>query len=144
MGAMFHPGASREQRRRAVKLERAAIRTGIWGDWETFPMPAGVGSEDGWLRRVARVSKNRLYVVLVRPVATEWGEVHHLAMRTASSLEPPWRDKQRIKDELFGGGFTAVEVMPPAGDVVDGADMYHIWVLPPGFELPFTLALARS
>jgi len=52
---------------------------------------------------------------------------------------PPWRDKQRVKDELFGPGYTAIEVMPPREELIDEADMYHIWVLPAGFLLPFTI-----
>lgn len=136
---MHHLGAPRDQRRLAVKWEREALRTGNWGPWEHFDMPDGLPRGGGWCREVRRVSRNRLYAVLDRPVPTDWGIVHHLAIRTASSLEPPWRDKQRIKDEMFGEAFTAVEVMPPRGELIDEADMYHIWVLPNGFLLPFTI-----
>lgn len=136
---MIH-GGSREQRRLAVKWEREAFATGRWRPWETLPPLPGMMASAGWLSGVTRICRNWLYVVLIRPVATPWGEVHHLAIRTASSLEPPWRDKQRIKDELFGPEFTAVEVMPPSSELIDEADMYHMWVLPAGFALPFTIA----
>lgn len=136
---LFQAGGSRDQRRLAVKLERDAFRSGRWQPWETIAMPVGIRGGSGWCLDVRSVHRNWLYVVLDRPVSTEWGAVHHLAIRTASSLEPPWRDKQRIKDELFGPEFTAVEVMPPRGELIDEADMYHIWVLPPGFLLPFTI-----
>jgi hypothetical protein len=129
---------TRDQRRLAVKLERAAWRSGDRGPWEHFDLPGGLPGR-GWCLEVRRASRNRLYAVLIRPVATDWGEVRHLAVRTASSLEPPWRDKQRIKDELFGEAATAVEVMPPRGELIDAADMYHVWVLPDGFRLPFTI-----
>jgi hypothetical protein len=135
---MHHLGAPREMRRLAVKLEREALRTGNWGPWEHTPLPNGFPST-GWSAQVRLTSKNRLYAVLDRPVETEWGTIHHLAIRTASNLEPPWRDKQRIKNELYGPEFTAVEVMPPRDELIDEADMYHIWVLPPAFSLPFTL-----
>jgi len=44
---------------------------------------------------------------------------------------------QRIKDELAGHDRTGVEVYPPHDEIVDQADMYHLWVLPE--PLPFTL-----
>lgn len=135
---MIDACGTREQRRLAVKWEREAFRSGRWKPWETLP-GAELGATSGWCAEVTRVARNWLYVVLIRPVATDWGEVHHCAIRTASNLEPPWRDKQRIKNELFGPDFTAVEVMPPEGELIDEANMYHIWVLPPGFLLPFTI-----
>lgn len=132
---------TRLQRRHAVRLEQRAIKTGRWGRWEQTDMPAGLpgASLGGWCAEVRVVFKNDLYVVLVRPIDTEWGKVRHLAIRSASSLEPPWRDMQRIKDELFHPEATAIEVQPPASELVDAADMYHLWVLPVRFRLPFTL-----
>lgn len=137
MGASLD--GNRDQRRLALKWEREAFRSGRWKPWETLPPTAQMMASRGWCGEITRIERNWLYVVLVRPIATEWGVVHHLAIRTASNLEPPWRDKQRIKDELFGTEATAVEVMPPRGELVDEADMYHMWILPAGFELPFTL-----
>lgn len=133
---------TREQRRHAYALERRAKKTGNWGAWERTDLPHGLPGT-GWTRDVRYVVKNSLYVALVRPLAVEWGEVHHLAIRTASNLEPPWRDKQRIKNELFGADYTALEVMPPEDELVDEADMYHMWVLPLAMRLPFTLHSMR-
>lgn len=44
---------------------------------------------------------------------------------------------QRIKNELAGEDATAIEVYPPQADVIDQADMFHIWVL--RGRLPFGL-----
>lgn len=129
---------TRQQRLHAKALERKAWSSGLWGDWRHNETPFGAPGT-GWVREIRRVAANDLYAVLIRPVATAWGDVHHLAIRTASNLEPPWRDKQRIKDELFGPEFTAVEVMPPQTEIIDEADMYHVWVLPAGFALPFSI-----
>jgi hypothetical protein len=129
---------TREQRRLAVKLEREAIRTGNWGKWRITPIPFGFPS-NGWCAEVRKTAANDLYAVLIRPVETGWGLVHHCAIRTASNLEPPWRDKQRIKNELFGPEKLAIEVMPPADKLVDDADMYHMWVLPDAGCIPFGL-----
>lgn len=132
---------TRQQRLHAKALERKAIKTGVWGEWRHHDIPNGFGND--WCREIRRSAANDLYSVLVRPMQTEWGLVHHLAIRTISNLEPPWRDKQRIKDELFGPQTTAIEVMPPSGEVIDQADMYHIWVLPGEMALPFSLFDAR-
>ena len=43
----------------------------------------------------------------------------------------------RLPEIDLARGATAVEVYPPSDQVVDGADMFHIWVLPE--PLPFSL-----
>lgn len=123
----------------ALKWEREAFSSGKWKPWEKFDLQSALPGGHGWCRDVRWVARNWLYAVLVRPVETDWGLVYHLAIRTASNLEPPWRDKQRIKDELFSPEHTAVEVMPPRSELIDEADMYHVWVLPPSFQMPFTI-----
>jgi len=129
---------SRTERRLAVARERKAMLTGKWKPFERIELPQGAPGF-GWLRAVRYVFRNDLYAVLCRPVTTMNGEVVHCAIRTASNLEPPWRDKQRIKNECFGGDRVAVEVMPTVANLVDAADMYHMWVLPPGFSFDFGL-----
>jgi hypothetical protein len=129
---------TREERRIATALERRAWKTGNWGDWRKTDLPNGFPTT-GWCAQVRTAYANDLYAILVRPLATEWGPVNHLAIRTASNLEPPWRDKQRIKNELFGPCSIAIEVMPDEVELIDEADMYHIWILPPGFRLPFSI-----
>ena len=129
---------SRQERIAAVRRESAARRNGRWDEWRRTELPCGAPGT-GWLRDIRYVFANILYVVLCRPMRTEIGEVIHCAIRTASNREPPWRDKQRIKNECFGEDRVAVEVMPAAADVVDGADMYHIWIMPEGYGFPFGL-----
>jgi hypothetical protein len=63
--------------------------------------------------------------------------VRHLAVSSLSGIRPAWHEMQRIKDELAGCDKTAVEVYPPAAEIIDQADMFHIWVLPGA--LPFSL-----
>ena len=47
----------------------------------------------------------------------------------------PWRDKQRIKNELCGPEAEGVELFPAESRLVDTANQYHLWVLPPGTDL---------
>jgi hypothetical protein len=122
-------------------LDETRCKAAVWsqGRWSLKSQCARKATIDGWCSEIREAWANDLYAVLVRPVETRWGKVWHLAIRTASNLEPPWRDKQRIKNEIFGQDISAVEIMPPSNEVIDQADMYHIWVLPEGFELPFSI-----
>lgn len=134
--------STRLQRRAGRALERKGLK-GDWGLWRITNLPNGIPGGNGWCKQVRTAYANNLYAVLFRAFRDEQGnEVIHLAIRTASQLEPPWRDMQRIKNEICGEDATAVQVMPPASELVDEADMYHMWVLPG--RLPFTLAYRRA
>ncbi len=134
--------SNRQQRRAGIAMERRGLK-GDWGLWRITNLPEGIPGGSGWCKQVRHAQANNLYVVLVRPFLDEQGnEVIHLAIRTASNLEPPWRDMQRIKNEICGEESTAVQVMPPASELIDEADMYHMWVL--SDRLPFTLAYRRA
>lgn len=139
------PG-NRVQRRHGMRLGERARRSGDWGAWKFTAAPAGIpgAKPGGWPSQVREVRHNELYSVLIRPVSTEWGIVQHCCITTLKGFEPPWRDMQRIKNELFGEDRTAVEVMPPQPEVVDEANSYHIWVMPEGFRLPFTIAYGQD
>jgi hypothetical protein len=118
------------------------MASGVWPIWERKTFPLGsVGR--GWCAEIGEARTNGVYVALVRYLDRdrrdpENGRVH-LAIRTASNLEPPWRDLQRIKNELFGAERFAVQVCPPASRLVDDADMYHLWIMPKGYEPGFGL-----
>jgi hypothetical protein len=122
--------------RRAKHLERSARKTGKWGKWEYTHFSTGTAGKAGWVREIVSAARNDAYVVLLRPLKSG---VHHLAIRTASNAEPPWRDLQRIKDELGYKGRFAFQVCPPHERIIDQADMYHLWVMPEGYEPGFGL-----
>lgn len=81
------------------------------------------------------------YNVMSRAIRTEWGVVEHVTIkRTDGGLwsgDIPWAVKQEIKEELFGVRSTAIEVFPAKKNLVDVVDVYHLWVLPKDFRLPF-------
>lgn len=92
-----------------------------WGDF------AG-----GWL--------NNRYSASLYWRETAWGLVGHLAIRRHDGAPVQgWDDLQRIKDEVAGPARVALEVYPPAEDVVAQANMRHLFVLPEGMEIPLTL-----
>ncbi|NOJ72460.1 DUF7694 domain-containing protein [Paenibacillus alvei] len=107
--------------------------------WVGKPSPKSMHVGTGWYGELNRSYTDGEYAVMTRPVATEWGEVTHACIINANSTDIPWAEKQRIKNELFGSSRTAIEVFPPESELVDEANMYHIWILPKGMKLPFTL-----
>lgn len=91
------------------------------------------------LQNIHRTCHNGFYSVLFSEDQTAWGPVLHLWIRNKPNTSISWAEKQRIKDELVGPERVAVEVFPARSRLIDHANMYHLWVLPEGFELPFAL-----
>ncbi len=95
-----------------------------------------------WPKGLEKFFQNTMYSVQLHRKPSDWGEIILLMVRRND--EGPirsWSDMQRIKNEIVGKDRVAVEVYPPESDLVDQANMYHLWVLPPGFNLPFGLHL---
>lgn len=110
------------------------------GKWKRVPSPKERGYGNGWCGELdeAFVEGNK-YVVMTRLVETSWGIVKHLCIRNAANTDIKWSEKQRIKNEVVGPERIAIEVFPKISQLVDEANMYHLWVLPEGIELPFRL-----
>lgn len=124
----------RQDRRKALAEERRRRRSGRWPVWETIRFAPGTAGPSGWPASVTCAHRNGIFCVLDRP---DFSGARHLAVSSLTGERPTWHEMQRIKDEIAGPGATAVEVYPPSAEVVDGADMYHLWVLPA--PLPFSL-----
>ena len=128
-----------------VTRARIARMTGRWPDWRWHSLPNGIPNARGWAAEFTRIAENGVFSVMVRDVDTAWGKVRHAMIATpAAGGEPTWSERQRIKNELLGREKTAIEVFPAMGDLVDAADAYHLWVLPQGMALPFTLKSSPS
>lgn len=111
-----------------------------WGQWKEGPLPRDARPELRSLRDVVRTWIGGKYSVQVKLVACDWGLVEHFMVRRHDGAPvSSWADKQRIKDELAGPERVAVEVFPPRSRLVDDANMYHLWILPEGFVMPFGL-----
>jgi hypothetical protein len=109
--------------------------------WIHKPSPKARKYGFGWCNELneALVDEKLNYCVMIRQVETEWGTVEHACIRNTKSTDIPWAEKQRIKNEVFGSDACAIEVYPDESKLVDAANMYHIWILPKGFQLPFGL-----
>ncbi len=94
-------------------------------DVKTVPVPAP--------RTCYRVVKNNKYTVFFCKIKTKAGvECERLMIRRHdASTQVPWRDKQRIKNELLGKEVLAIEFYPPESQLFDNANVYHLLVPPP-------------
>jgi hypothetical protein len=88
---------------------------------------------------------NNRYSVQISDVVTDWGLVVHLWIRRHDGeMVRSWSDMQRIKNELVGPERIGIEVFPPISELVDEANLAHIWVMPEDFKLPFGLGRGNS
>ena len=121
---------------RAVRRAEHLRSVNRWPEWKRSTIKGVPGAIPGsWSSEFTEAFHNTLFAVLVRPLPGGW---HHAMISTAIAQPPSWAEKQRIKDTLFGGRW-AYECFPPRPDLVDGADAYHLWIMPPGERPPFTL-----
>jgi hypothetical protein len=116
---------SRQERRILLRSEERARKSGEWGEWETLTFPPGSAGRR-WAADFTTAHRNRVFSVLDRTLKNG---IRHLAVTSLSQERPSWWEMQRIKNEIAGEDATAVEVYPPQTEVVDGADMFHIWVV---------------
>lgn len=94
------------------------------------------------------------YEVMSRLLRTEWGKVEHvtisyvgdedLSFSFNGERDIHWAVKQEIKNELFGENRVAIEVFPEEKSKIDAQDIYHLWVMPKGFKLPFGIHVKRD
>lgn len=123
--------------RQSIKNGKRLMAKG-WNDFEdAMPEMTERGLEP--LRGMSRIWKNNLYVVQVFPKPN--GITLLMVRRNDAAPIRSWSDMQRIKNELMGDHRVAVEIYPAESDVVDQANMYHLWVYPDGVRLSFGLHL---
>lgn len=122
----------RNVRRNLLATEKKYRQKRDWGDWEYIDLPKGL-KPTGWLSQIRKAIKNRVFSVLVRPLP----DGVHLAIASLSGERPTWWEAQEIKNTIAGESKQAVEIYPPQNEVVDEADMYHLWVL--NNPLPFSI-----
>lgn len=83
------------------------------------------------------VVNSRYQVTVYLRAADPFGNIVHLSIKTHDrAARHDWRDLQRIKNEIVGPEYDAVEVYPAESKLVDTSNQFHLWVFL-GFELPF-------
>lgn len=98
---------------------------------------AMAGFKPGHGRALAAANEfwvNDTYTVIVH--RREDGTVDYLSVRRNDRAPvSDWRDKQEIKNQLAGPEAEAFELYPAESRVVDQANQYHLWVMPPGVTI---------
>ncbi len=128
---------------RLIKIERTERKSGSWGKLEIVTFPMGTVGPAGWPYYMQRGLKNKWLSVLLRDIYCRWDPAAdmthgvHAAYRTASEKELSWRERQSLKTHIFGAQAVGLEIMPREDRVVDDAPMFHMWVFPDGFPMPF-------
>jgi hypothetical protein len=88
-----------------------------------------------WLREAY---KNGELWVQVQYHETPFGRVKQLYIgRQDKRPIRDWYTLQWVKNQVCGSNAEAVEIFPPQSRLVDDANIYHLWVLPDGYSLPF-------
>jgi hypothetical protein len=106
-----------------------------WTAWERGTLPAGPGNDNPLAVFVNSRYQVNVYRVDGGPV---FGDVAWLSIKTRDKQpRHDWRDMQRIKNEIIGPEYDAVEIYPSEDKLVDAANQYHLWVFVNGFRLPF-------
>ena len=105
--------------------------------------------QGGWSRQMDRYwESDDGYTVSSRQIRTEIGVVEHVTIQKVGpgvrGGDIPWAIKQEIKEELFGPRTTAIEVFPAKKNLVDVLDIYHLWILPKDFKMPFGIHPTRD
>lgn len=96
-------------------------------------VPIDIGDEEQWM--------NDQYVVHKREQLNDKGEVTHmhLSIRNADrSTKHDWRDFQRIKNQLAGPEWEAIELYPAESRLIDMANQYHLFCLKTEIPLGWT------
>lgn len=87
-------------------------------------------------RQQIEVWANDRYEVIVRRDPA--GIAHLSIKRRDRAAVRDWRHLQQIKNEVLGPEIEACEVFPAESRLVDTANEYHLWALPPGQQFPWT------
>lgn len=138
---IYHRPGNRQDHKKIASIERRERASGKWSPLVKHNMLVGHrdGDPDGWGQDVHTIWKNDWLCIQIRTCRTSMGLVQHAAISTWCGAELTWREKQGIKNNVFGKIATAIEVFPATDRLVDAANMWHLWVLPLDFQLPFGL-----
>ena len=101
-----------------------------------------IGDEEQWMNHLYVVNK-RIMPASADGVGGEDGI--HLSIRNQDrSARHDWRDFQRIKNQLAGPDWEAMEIYPAEERLVDSANQWHLWCLPFRIGIGFPTRLVNN
>lgn len=102
-------------------------------------------SRGSWTKLMDRFwESDEGFNVMSREFECELGKVQHITIESNTGEPVGWSVKQQIKDELFGRDRIAIEVYPAKKELVDVMNIYHLWLLPKKFKMPFGIHPTRD
>lgn len=114
---------------------------------DLFGMYTGGANRAGWHGDMDRcwIDNDNNICVCSRLIRTQFGNVEHVTISRGpgtcdGSGGFTWAEKQEIKDTLFGENRFAIEVYPKRKNLVDVADVYHLWVFDKKVDMPFGIS----
>lgn len=117
-----------------------------WGTWleiDETEINAAERDTGNTRKRPDQVFMNNLYMVHVFSLPDAGGEEMALLMVRRHDTKPiprHWAVMNKIKEDLVGDQL-ALEVYPTQAQLMDSANMYHLWVFLNDMEIPFGLHL---
>lgn len=126
--------SSKKTKKFRQNMTGARIET--WGVWQDRSEMVRLYSK---IPGMYAAFMNQVISVQLSMDVTEWGEIRHLWIKRHDEKPVQWQEMQRIKNELIGQDRVGLEVYPAVSELIDVANMYHMWILPAAMKLPFTL-----
>lgn len=128
------------------RLTKASLRSGMRQPWQPFERLSESERPELWARQRERVGdlvevhKNNVVLVQVYRRQTERGDALQLVLRRHDE-EPieGWDVLQRTKNEIVGAHRSAIEIYPPEDEVINQANLRHLFVMPEGERALFTI-----
>lgn len=118
---------SRKKRERRAEPPWTPFEEGV------FPPGAGADKEKTFVNSRYQVDLSRL-----KPNVSDMPDMTVLSIkRRDKDVIRDWRDLQRIKNEILGPEWEGVELFPAESRLVDTANQFWLWCLPPGYRFPF-------
>ena len=112
--------AERRAKESAFKKQiKDVIKTGDWGRWEDKSIDFREKKKNAHA-----FYANYIYSV---QVYNDDGQIVAGIRRHDQSVNVPWADKQRIKNEIFGEEKLFIECFPPEKELIDQANLFWIW-----------------
>ncbi len=125
-----------------MKRKRESVHARPWTEWiRQAPQASDVYVGDQEPPAVS-YANSRYHVAIWEDGAPDhpYGEWCHLSIKDHDrSARHDWRDLQRIKNELVGPQYEAIEIYPAESRLVDTCNQYHLYVFrtwrpPMGFD----------
>lgn len=111
-----------------MKRKRPSIHVKPWTPFVQIAQPQSDYLPAGHEPEMT-VTNSRYHVAMWRGDDPQLGEYVHLSIKDHDrSARHDWRDLQRIKNELVGPEYEAVEIYPAESRLVDTCNQYHLYV----------------